>query len=82
MQGHRRALVCISTILQRAHPHTLTPELQHGRAIPLIATVLHHTSQGGIADKAQWRAWCCRVMHYASLVDEACCSQVCLATPA
>lgn len=66
----------ICKVLQRAHAQTLNPELQNGRTIALTASVLHHTAHSGVADQEQWLAWCCRVLHDASLVDQACCSKV------
>ena len=66
----------ICKVLQRAHAQTLNPELQNGRTIALTASVLHHTAHSGVADQEQWLAWCCRVLHDASLVDQACSNKV------
>ena len=81
VQERRRALVCVCSTLQHAHLPTLTSAVQNGRTVSLIATVLQHTEHSGVADKAQWRAWCCRVMHYASAIDRACCDKVCPPKP-
>jgi hypothetical protein len=69
-------MVSICKVLQRAHANTLNPELQNGRTIALTASVLHHTAHSGVADQEQWLAWCCRILHDASLVDAACCNNV------
>ena len=80
LQAQRHALVSITKVLQRAHAHVLSPEVQGGRTVQLAVSVLQHTAHSGVTSQAQWRAWCCRVLRDAASVDDKCTSKVRAAT--
>lgn len=76
VQAQRHALVSITKVLQRAHAHVLSPEVQGGRTVQLAVSVLQHTAHSGVTSQAQWRAWCCRVLRDAASVDDKCTAKV------
>lgn len=76
MQAQRHALVSITKVLQRAHSHVLSPEVQGGRTVQLAVSVLQHTAHSGVTSQAQWRAWCCRVLLDSASVDDKCTAKV------
>jgi hypothetical protein len=76
LQVQRHALVTMTKVLRNAHGYCLSPELQAGRAVAIAASVMQHTFLSGAMDAQQWKAWCCRLLFYASNVDEACSAKV------
>lgn len=76
LQAQRVALVTMSKILRHGHSHCMSPEVQRGRLVALVNSVLMHTAHSGVATQPQWRAWCCRVLLDAAHVDDACCARV------
>jgi hypothetical protein len=76
LQAQRHALVAITKVLQRAHAHCLSLEVQRGRIVELAVSVLQHTAHSGVTSQSQWRAWCCRALQDAASVDEQCTAKV------